>query len=117
MSIISIKGDHTTTKQRNTRIIKHGLVHCSRCILPTLLAVILLIGCGPTIGANAQPGATATHKAASNPSPTSTSVNLATSQCPAELKDITTCYTPQVFRAAYGVDKLIQQGFTGKVRQ
>ncbi len=112
MSIIGIKGDHTTTEQRNTGILKRGSVHCLRCILPTLLAVILLIGCGPTIGANAQPGTTATHTATSNPSPTA--VNAATNQCPADFKDIPTCYTPQVFRMAYGVDKLIQQGFTGK---
>ena len=107
-----IKGDQTTVEQRNTRMKKQRLVHFSPYILPALLSFVLLISCGPTTGANAQPGATATHKA--TPSPTPTAVNLATSQCPADLKSATTCYTPPVFRAAYGVDKLIQQGITGK---
>ena len=113
MSIIGIKGDHTIPGRQNTGILKRGLLHCSRCILPAMLAVILLIGCGPTIGANAQPGATATHTT-SNPSPTPTAASPATSLCPADFKNIPTCYTPQIFRMAYGVDKLIQQGFTGK---
>ena len=106
MSSTGIKGDHTTTEQRNNRMKKQRLVHFSWYILPLLLSIVLLIGCGPITGANAQPEVT--------PSPTPTAVNLATSKCPANLKDVTTCYTPQVFRAAYGVDKLIQQGFTGK---
>jgi subtilase family serine protease len=114
MSIIGIKGDHTTTEQRNTRMIRSGLTRFSHYTLPMLLALVLLMGCGPITGANAQPGATATPKATSVPSPTATAVNLAASQCPADLKSIATCYTPQVFRAAYGVDKLIQQGITGK---
>lgn len=98
------------------RMRKRGLAYLARYMLPALLALILLIGCGPVNGANAQPGATATHiiTAAHAPKLTPTPINLATSQCPADLQNITTCYTPQVFRAAYGVDKLIQQGFTGK---
>lgn len=34
--------------------------------------------------------------------------------CPARLASDPTCYTPQSLRVAYGVDQLIQQGFTGK---
>jgi subtilase family serine protease len=114
MSITGIKGDHTTTEQRNTCIIRSGLNRLSHYTLPMLLALVLLMGCGPITGANAQPGTTAAPKATSIPSPTSTAVNLDTSKCPADLRSIPTCYTPQVFRAAYGVDKLIQQGLTGK---
>ncbi len=109
-----IKDDHTTVKSRNISIQKRRLAYFSRYILPVLLALVLLVGCGPTIGASAQPGATATPKATATPSPTATPVNLATSVCPDGLQVTPTCYTPQVFRAAYGVDKLIQQGFTGK---
>ena len=110
MSSTGIKGDHTTAEQWKHGMMKHRLLYFSRYILPTLLSLVLLIGCSPTIGANAQPKATATHKA----TPTATSVNLDASQCPADLKSVATCYTPQVFRAAYGVDQLIQQGITGK---
>ena len=112
MSIIGIKGD--CTERRNTRMIRSGLTRFSHYTFPMLLALVLLMGCGPVSGANAQPGTTATHTATSIPSPTSTAVNLDASPCPGDLKSIPTCYTPQVFRAAYGVDKLIQQGITGK---
>jgi len=34
--------------------------------------------------------------------------------CPIELKDIPTCLTPRTLRMAYGIQQLIDQGFTGK---
>lgn len=107
-----IKGDHTASRYESTSIYPHRAWHFARHLLPSFIALILLIGCGPSLGANAQPEATATHKPTATPSPTS--VNLAASLCPSYLQATSTCYTPQVFRAAYSVDKLIQQGFTGK---
>ncbi len=107
-----IKGDHTTEEQRTTRMKKQRLAQFSRYMLPALISFVLLIGCGPTTGATAERAVTAT--ATHTTIPTPTAVNLATSRCPADLKKVMTCYTPQVFRVAYGVDKLIQEGFTGK---
>jgi len=114
MSMHRIKGDHTITMQQNARMIRSGLTRFSHYTLPMLLALVLLMGCGPITGANAQPGTTVTPNATSNPSPQATAGNLDASKCPADLKNIPTCYTPQVFQAAYSVDKLIKQGITGK---
>jgi len=96
------KDYHIAAGQRNTRMKKRGLAYLSRYMLPALLALILLIGCGPVNGANAQPGVTATHTvtAAHTPKLTPTPINLAASQCPADLQNIMTCYTPQVFSKA-----------------
>lgn len=114
MSMNRIKGDHTITGQRNARMVRSKLTRISHYTLPMLLALVLLMGCGPITGANAQPGTTVTPNATSNPSPQATTGNLDASKCPADLKNIPTCYTPQVFQAAYSVDKLIKQGITGK---
>ncbi len=112
MSSTGIKGDHAITEQRKKRMKNYSLLQVSRYILPALLSLVLLIGCSPASGANAQTGPTPTSIPEATPTPTA--LDLAASQCPADFKNAPTCYTPQVFRAAYGVDKLIQQGVTGK---
>ena len=34
--------------------------------------------------------------------------------CPTDLQNATTCFTPHALRVAYGVQSLIERGFTGK---
>ncbi len=80
----------------------------ARTCMPILLLVtfLLLTSCTPTaprIGAN----------------PTSTVSTISPSACPSILPttqtdQVQTCLTPHAMRVAYGIDSLIQQGFTGK---
>src|SRR5579859_564604 len=73
-------------------------------LLP-IIAALLLSGCG--IGNNTntpQPTSGAT------PFPTRAAADI----CPQELRSVSTCLTPHAMRLAYGIDSLIQKGFTGK---
>jgi subtilase family serine protease len=77
-------------------------------IISLLLILIFLTSCSlPDTGQiNAQP-------------PTTTAVASTTpiadpEKCPPQIGRRLLCLTPQTIRAAYGVDKLIQQGYTGK---
>jgi subtilase family serine protease len=80
----------------------------NRACMPILLLVTLLLltSCTPTttrIGANHTP----------------TVSTISPSACPSTLPatqpdEIQTCLTPHAMRLAYGIDSLIQQGFTGK---
>src|SRR5262249_4197893 len=79
-------------------------------LLP-ILAILLLSGCGtgdtthtPNLTATTTPQETQT------PYPTRTAADI----CPKELSVTSTCLTPHALRQAYGIDSLIQKGFTGK---
>jgi subtilase family serine protease len=85
-----------------------------------LLAVVvslmlLLVACSPIGSNNGGVTPTPSHKPQISPttapvSPTSTTADV----CPAQLSSRPTCFTPHALRVAYGVESLIQQGFTGK---
>ncbi len=83
------------------------MIRFSRYIFPLTLLFVLLIGCGPT-AADARDTNTTSTTAAATPAATPVT------SCPGYLKSVSGCYTPQVFREAYGVDQLIQRGITGK---
>lgn len=79
-------------------------------LLP-ISALLLLSGCGrgnitdipqPTSGTPAQTTLT--------PNPTRGASDI----CPQALRSVNTCLTPHAMRLAYGIDALIQKGFTGK---
>src|SRR5436853_2430172 len=76
-------------------------------VLFTLL--LFLSACSPGIGAMM---ATPTPK----PPPTHTPIatDPAIDVCPVNLRTLKDCYTPHALRAAYDLERLTQQGFTGK---
>jgi subtilase family serine protease len=95
-------------------------MYLSRRLLVILLLTCLLSACAPAGGSNNDSGATPAQKATrgttqqtptvSPPqSPTSTAIAV----CPVELGSAG-CRTPYDLRVAYGVQSLIQRGFTGK---
>jgi subtilase family serine protease len=73
-----------------------------------LCAVIcLLSACSTPFGGNATPTVTPSKP---TPMPTSSTAD----SCPAPLKTIPTCYSPHALRTAYDIEKLTEQGYTGK---
>src|SRR5437763_1106269 len=78
---------------------------CNIFLLP-IIAVLLLSGCGTGNGTHT-PQATSPQ---ATPFPTRAAADI----CPQELRPVSTCLTPHSMRLAYGIDSLIQKGFTGK---
>jgi len=74
------------------------MAHSTRPFIPLLIVCLLLTACGP---ANNQ---------ATNSKTQTSSVDV----CPGPAKIIPTCFTPQALRVAYGIEPLLQKGFTGK---
>src|SRR6266566_6218214 len=72
------------------------MLHSTRILIPLLIICLLLTACG------------------SSNSGTTNSQNPNQDVCPAQAKTIPTCLTPHAIRVAYGLDSLIQKGFTGK---
>ncbi len=86
------------------------ITHTSRRFLPFLLMsmCLLLVACSPLGGIGG--GSTTpvpTHAPTLPPGAT-------TDTCPADLSQTPTCQTPHSLRVAYGVESLIEHGFTGK---
>jgi subtilase family serine protease len=75
------------------------MVHTTRAFISLLIVCLLLTACGPA--ANNQP-------TKSKPQTSSTDV------CPGPTKAVPTCITPHALRVAYGIESLIQKGYTGK---
>ena len=97
-------------------IFRHFRSVGARFIAPTVL-LLLLAACSP-LGSNGGNGnatptaSTAPHSTVASISPTPTPVDT----CP-QLSfggSNVSCYTPHQFRVAYGVESLIEHGFTGK---
>jgi subtilase family serine protease len=79
-------------------------------LLPTML-VLLLSACTTANATNTpSPTKNTPVQATVAPAPTKTAADI----CPATLSSIGNCLTPHAMRVAYGVDSLIQKGFTGK---
>jgi len=78
-------------------------------LLLSIIIVLLLSGCGIGNITNTSPPTPGT-TSQTTPDPTI----AATDTCPREIKFVITCLTPRALRVAYGVEPLIQQGFTGK---
>ncbi len=74
-----------------------------------VIALLLLSGCG--IG-NTTP--TAQSRTGKTYQSTPDTTITATDRCPKELRAASTCLTPHAMRLAYGIESLIQKGFTGK---
>lgn len=87
--------------------------YISRCLFAFLALSLLLTACASSTGSTGgtKPTPTATHaSSAGTATPTSTLADV----CPAPLNKDPGCFTPHAMRVAYGVEPLIQKGFTGK---
>src|SRR5260370_31101480 len=81
----------------------------SRLLFAFLAALLLLSACAPSKNnTGATPGHSRTVIAPQTP--TSTAI----AACPIVIASSTTCRTPYDFRVAFGVQSLIERGFTGK---
>src|SRR5215813_10372469 len=74
-------------------------------LLP-IMTILLLSGCGTGNITNTSQGT----PPQTTPFPTRAAADI----CPQELRSVSTCLTPHTMRLAYGIDSLIQKGFTGK---
>lgn len=95
----------------------------TRRLLPFVVMCLLLAACTQTGSGNTGPSAspspsTATKTATAGATTTSGSsaptVDNSPLVCPAQLADQPNCQTPRSMRMAYGVESLMQHGFTGK---
>lgn len=90
-----------------------------RRILPVVAMCLLLAACSQTGGSNAgTPTSTVTNKTKAGATATGTpsvpTVDNSPLVCPVQLADYPDCQTPRSMRMAYGVESLMQHGFTGK---
>src|SRR5260370_2066189 len=81
----------------------------SRLLFAFLAALLLLSACAPSKN---NTGATPAHSPTVIAPQTPTSTAIAA--CPIVIASSSTCRTPYDFRVAYGVQSLIERGFTGK---
>jgi subtilase family serine protease len=81
----------------------------SRRFLPLLILLFLLANCSAPGNAGKQSSVSPTAVATRPPSPAST-----TDICPRPFNRVPGCMTPHALRVAYGVEPLIEKGFTGK---
>src|SRR5713101_2222504 len=79
-------------------------------LLSCLLAAYGPFGGSNSGGAAQAPVAQLTHTATAVQTPAGTIVDT----CPGSLGQLKNCYTPHALRVAYGLEALIEQGFTGK---
>ena len=80
-----------------------------------MMLCVVLAACaspGDTNG-SATPTATPPKLPAQTAAPSVTATSVAET-CPSELAQLFTCFTPHALRVAYGVESLIERGFTGK---
>ena len=87
--------------------------YISRYLFAFLALCLLLTACTSSTGSTngTSPTPTATHARNSS---TATPTNTLADVCPAPLNNVAGCFTPHAMRVAYGVEPLIQKGFTGK---
>lgn len=94
----------------------------ARRIMPFLVICLLLAACSQAEGSSSStstPTATATKATTTvgvtpTDSPAAPDVDNSPLLCPAQLAADTNCQTPRSMRVAYGVESLMQRGFTGK---
>ncbi len=85
-----------------------------RLLFPVLSVFLLLMSCSTAGASGTNGGARQSPTAFVVQSPTPLPPKTAADICPEPLRTISTCVTPHAMRVAYGIDSLLQQGFTGK---
>jgi len=74
------------------------MLHSTRALIPLLIVCLLLTACGP----------------ANNQTANNQMQNFSQDVCPDALNSMPACITPHALRVAYGIEPLIEKGFTGK---
>ena len=89
-------------------------MHISRRILPIVAIALLLSACAPFSSSSQDPNASSApaQKATKVVSPAATPTSAAIAACP--VPQDTGCITPYDMRVAYGVQSLLEKGYTGK---
>src|SRR5690349_14388477 len=86
-----------------------------RRIIAFFAIILLLAACSQGGSSNAGPStSTATKTSAGATATDAPVVDNSPLTCPAQLADQPDCQTPRSLRMAYGVESLMQRGFTGK---
>src|SRR5690348_17050994 len=92
-----------------------------RRIIPFFAMILLLASCAQSGSSNAgsstsstTPTATKTATPGATDNPSAPVVDNSPLVCPTQLADQPDCQTPRSLRMAYGVESLMQRGFTGK---
>lgn len=87
----------------------------ARCCLPLLVLLLLLTACGPFPGVGGQNTNQTAPPVATQPSSAiPTTLPGLNEACPATVSSNPGCFTPHALRVAYGVESLVEKGFTGK---
>ncbi len=81
-------------------------------VFPLLALCLLLAACSPASGIGA--GTTPTPSTHSPGSTPGASTDPQADTCPGQLRGDPGCFTPHAMRVAYGIEPLVQKGFTGK---
>ncbi len=85
------------------------IMHLRSQTVVILTLLLFLVACSPGIGTT-----TATPTPRPSPTHTPTPTDPALDVCPSNLRTLKDCYTPHALRVAYDLERLTQQGFTGK---
>jgi subtilase family serine protease len=92
------------------KILRRLLALCFLCVLST--------ACASTSGSTITAPSPAVTKVQATPTtpltPASYPTTVASDRCPANLSFVASCQTPLSMRTAYGIEPLIQKGYTGK---
>jgi subtilase family serine protease len=90
----------------------------TRRVLPFVVVCLLLAACSPTGGNTGTATATATKTTTpgttATDGPSAPTVDNSPLLCPEQLSNYPNCQTPRSMRMAYGVESLMQHGFTGR---
>jgi subtilase family serine protease len=85
------------------------IMHLRSQTVVLLTLLLFLVACSPGIGTT-----TVTPTPRPSPTHTPTPTDPALDVCPSNLRTLKDCYTPHALRVAYDLERLTQQGFTGK---
>ncbi len=83
-----------------------------QCVFSLVTLLVLMVACGPTNNPGNN-GGNSNH-AGVTPTAPSPATDAAADACPNPLNGVPGCLTPHAMRVAYGVEPLVQKGFTGK---
>ena len=94
---------------------RHSSLALARGATTIIVLCLLLVACGPLGGlGGGSTTPTAVPTQATPRAPSATPNNATVDTCPQQLASFQRCQTPHSMRVAYGIESLIEHGFTGK---